>query len=106
MKNAASVRWVTPVACAVLAVATFFLVPGHTWLQQDSQIYVPILEHQHDSTVLHNDILVQRSHVAFTLYDEIAVALRAVTGLGFRDILAVEQIATRALGIWGLMMLA
>src|SRR5215470_8468194 len=99
-------RLATPLFCAALALFSYFVIPGHTWLQQDSQIYVPILEHQHDSTVLHNDILVQRSHVAFTLYDEIAVALRAVTGLGFRDILAVEQIATRALGIWGLMMLA
>jgi hypothetical protein len=106
MKAAASVRWATPMACAVLAAATFFLVPGHTWLQQDSQIYVPILEHEHDPAVLRNDILVQRSHVAYTLYDEIAVALRRVTGFGFREILAGQQIATRALGIWGLMMLA
>jgi hypothetical protein len=99
-------RLATPLFCIALALFTFFAVPGHTWLQQDSQIFVPILEHERDSTILRNDILVQRSHVAYTLYDEIAVALRAVTGLPFRDVLAAEQIAARAFGIWGLLLLA
>src|ERR1044071_5785035 len=91
-------------AAAVLALAllTFFEFPGHTWLQQDTQIYVPILEHLRDPSVLRNDVLVQRPHVSFTLYDEIALALRAATGLGFGQVLAGEQIVTRALGIWGL----
>lgn len=93
-------------ACAALALLTFFQFPGHTWLQQDSQIYVPILEHLRDPAVLRNDILVQHPHVAFTLYDEIALALRAVTGAGFREVLAAQQIATRALGIWGLLLMA
>jgi hypothetical protein len=106
MKPPASARWATAAVCLALALFSFFVVPGHTWLQQDSQIYVPILENERDASLLRNDILVQRSHVAYTLYDEIAVALRRVTGLGFREVLAAEQIVTRALGIWGLMMLA
>src|SRR5262245_2239011 len=99
-------RLATPLFCAALALFSYFVIPGHTWLQQDSQIYVPILEHERDSSVLRNDILVQRSHVAYTLYDEAAVMLRAATGLGFHEVLAAQQIVTRALGIWGLMMLA
>ena len=89
-----------------LALLTFFGFPGHTWLQQDSQIYVPILEHLRDPAVLRNDILVQQPHVAFTLYDESAIALRAISGLGFREVLAVTQVVTRALGIWGLLLMA
>ena len=96
----------TAAVCAALALLTFFQFPGHTWLQQDSQIYVPILEHLRDPTVLRNDILVQHPHVAFTLYDETALALRAVSGAGFREVLAAQQIVTRALGIWGLMLMA
>ena len=92
--------------CVALALISFFQFPGHTWLQQDSQIYAPILEHLHDPGVLRNDILVQRPHVAFTLYDEAALALRAVSRAGFREVLAAQQIATRALGIWGLLMMA
>ncbi|MGO9009839.1 MAG: hypothetical protein ACLQPN_07035 [Bryobacteraceae bacterium] len=97
--------WVA-VAALALALATFFLFPGHTWLQQDSQIWTPMLEHLRDPAVLRNDILVQQPHVAYTLYDEAALALRSLTGLGFRDVLAAEQIACRALGIWGLILMA
>ena len=96
----------TAAVCLALALLTFFQFPGHTWLQQDSQIYVPILEHLRDPAVLRNDILVQHPHVAFTLYDETALALRAVTRAGFREVLAAQQIATRALGIWGLLLMA
>ncbi len=96
----------TAAASVALALLTFFQFPGHTWLQQDSQIYVPILEHLRDPAVLRNDILVQHPHVAFTLYDETALALSAVSGTGFREVLAAQQIATRALGIWGLLLMA
>jgi hypothetical protein len=96
----------TAAASVALALLTFFQFPGHTWLQQDSQIYVPILEHLRDPAVLRNDMLVQHTHVAFTLYDEAALALRTVSGAGFREVLAAQQIATRALGIWGLLLMA
>src|SRR3954470_8601625 len=97
-----------PLATAAFSVAlallSFFQFPGHTWLQQDTQIYVPILEHLRDPSVLRHDILVQRPHVAFTLYDEAALALRWLTGFGFREVLAAQQLVTRALGIWGLLL--
>jgi Domain of unknown function (DUF6798) len=90
----------------VLTGLTWFEFPGHTWLQQDTQIYAPILEHLRDPSVLRKDILVERPHVSFTLYDEIARALRGATGLSFRDVLEGEQFVTRALGIWGLYLMA
>jgi hypothetical protein len=93
-------------ACLALSLLTYFQFPGHTWLQQDSQIYAPILEHLRDPSVLRNEILAERAHVAYTLYDEIARALRAATNLDFRDVLACEQIVTRAFGIWGLYLMA
>src|ERR1044071_612167 len=99
-------RWVVGSAVAALAVLTFLQFPGHTYLQQDSQIYLPILEHLRDPTILRNEILVQHSHVAYTLYDEAALALHRVTGLGFREVLSLQQIVTRALGIWGLFLIA
>jgi hypothetical protein len=93
-------------AIAALALLTFVQFPGHTWLQQDSQIYAPLLEHQRDPSVLRHDILVKQSLLAYTLYDETAQALRHVTGLGFREVLAFEQVLARALGIWGLYLMA
>jgi hypothetical protein len=97
--------WVA-LAVAALALATFFWFPGHTWLIQDTQIYVPILEHQRDASVLRNDLIAEHPHDSFTLYDEVAIAARRVTGLGFREVLQAQQIVTRALGIWGLVLLA
>jgi hypothetical protein len=94
------------VAIGALALLTYFQFPGHTWLQQDSQIYAPILEHQHDASVLRNDIVVQHPHVAFTLYDEAVRSLRGISGQSFQSVLAFQQIATRALGIWGLYLMA
>ena len=93
---------------AILAVSFvhFFQFPGHTWLQSDTQIYVPILEHMWNPSVLAKDLIVQHPHVAFTLYDETAVALRKVTGLEFRLVLESEQFIFRALGIWGVYLIA
>ncbi|HTS27397.1 MAG TPA: DUF6798 domain-containing protein [Bryobacteraceae bacterium] len=98
--------WATAAAALALALLSFFQFPGHTYLQQDSQIYVPILEHLRDPSVLRNDILVEQPHVAFTVYDEAARLLRGATGLGFGTVLEFQQIVTRALGIWGLFLMA
>jgi len=100
-------RIATAAICLAIALLTYFQFPGHTWLQQDTQIYTPILEHQSDPTVLANDpIAMQRAHVAFTVYDETARLLRTMTGSTFHTVVALEQIAARALGIWGLFLLA
>jgi hypothetical protein len=93
-------------AIVLLTLLTFFQFPGHTWLQSDTQIYAPILEHMRDPSVLGKDILVARPHVAFTLYDETAVDWARLTGLGFERILAGEQIVLRGLGTWGVYLLA
>jgi hypothetical protein len=85
---------------------TFYQFPGHSWLQQDSQIYAPILEHLRDPSVLRNELLAEKAHVAYTLYDETARVLRAATGLDFQHVLALEQIVARAFGIWGLYLMA
>ncbi|MFN7993653.1 MAG: DUF6798 domain-containing protein [Bryobacteraceae bacterium] len=93
-------------AIVVLTALTWFEFPGHTWLQQDTQIYAPILQHLRNPEVLRKDMLVQRPHVSFTLYDESARGLSTITGLGFKEVLQGEQLATRALGIWGFVLMA
>ena len=93
-------------AIGALSLLSFFQFPGHTWLQQDTQIYVAIMEHERDPRVLANDILVAQSQVAFTFYDEIALGVRRVAGLDFRETLQLEQFVARALGIFGLYLLA
>lgn len=99
-------RVLVTASICLLALLTYFQFPGHTYLQSDTQIYIPILENLWDRTVLANDLIVQHPHVSFTLYDEVALALRKLTGAPFREILSVQQIVYRALGIWGLYLAA
>lgn len=96
------------VALAVigLTAGSFFLFPGHTWLQADTQIYVPILERLWDPTVLAGDPVAERPHVAFTIYDEVALGLRRFTGLDFHAILTAQQLVFRACGILGIYLIA
>src|SRR5581483_2891412 len=99
-------RLCTGAGILLFTLLSFFQFPGHTWLQQDTQIYAPILEHLRDPSVLRNDMLVKRPHVSFTLYDETALWLRQLTALDFQQVLALEQVVTRALGIWGIWLMA
>lgn len=84
----------------------FFVFPGHTYLQQDSQIYLPMMERLADGRVLGNDLIATHPHLSFTVYDEIAVAFRKITGLDFQIILTAQQIVTRLLGLFGVFLLA
>ena len=97
---------VIAVLAVALALLTFVQFPGHTWLQQDSLIYAQVIKHLRDPSVLRHKMLVRQSLLAYTLYDEAALALRGLTGLRFREVLAFEQVLTRALGIWGLCLMA
>ena len=94
------------VSIAVLTLLGYFQFPGHTYLQSDSQIYLPMLERFWDPAVLGNDFMVQRPHMAFTIYDEVAVALRRLTGLGFQEVLTIQQLIFRALGLLGIFLIA
>jgi len=94
-------RFVVGSAILGITLLNFFQFPGRTWLQSDTQIYMPILEHMSDASVLQKDLIAEHPHVAFTLYDETAIALRRITGLDFRHVLQSEQFVFRALGIWG-----
>jgi hypothetical protein len=93
-------------ALAALALAAFtllgwFVFPGRTWLQSDTQIYVPILERQFDPSLFARDEIALRPHVKFTFYDEITVSLRRWTGAEFREVLAAQQLVFRAIGVTG-----
>lgn len=84
----------------------FFVFPGHTYLQQDSQIYLPMMERIADPTVLANDLIATHPHLSFTVYDEIATGWKRLTGLDMQSILVAQQLLTRLLGIIGIFLLA
>ena len=94
------------VSVLVLTILSFLLFPGYTYLQSDTQIYIPILERFWDPSVFEHDIVATRPHVAFTIYDEVTIGLRRITGLEFQHALVIQQFAFRALGIVGVYLIA
>lgn len=86
---------------AVVTALTYIVFPGHTYLQQDTQIYVPMLEKLSDPSLFGRELLTSRPHLGWTLYDEVAVFLHRATTLDFEAILTIEQLIFRALGVWG-----
>jgi hypothetical protein len=93
-------------AVLVVTAVSFFWFPGHTYLESDTQIYIPILEHLWDRGAFTADAMASRPHVTYTVYDEVALVLRKVTGLGFEPILLGQEFVYRALGVLGLFLMA
>jgi len=98
-------RGLTALAIFAITALSFFVFPGHTYLEQDTQIYVPILEHQW-SGALAGDLIVEHPHVSFTLYDELANVLRWTTRLPLKFVLEGEQFLFRAAGFLGIYLIA
>ena len=96
----------TAVALGVFTLLTYFQFPGHTWLQQDSQIYVAILEHLDHPATLSRDLLCVHPHVKWTAFDEVARAIHAATSLSYHFIFDGQMLVFRFLGLMGVFMLA
>ncbi len=94
------------VSIVFLTLLGYWLLPGHTYLQSDTQIYIPMLEHLRDPALYPRDIVALRPHLTFTIYDETALALRRITGSDFQTVLTAEQLVFRALAICGLILIA
>jgi hypothetical protein len=80
--------------------------PGHTYLQADTRIYVPMMERIYNPILFLNDPMITRPHLALTAYDEIAIGLRNYAGLDFEHGLKFQQIIFRACAAAGLLLLA
>lgn len=89
-------------AIAAITLLGMFVFPGHTWLQSDTQIYAPMLERLWNPALYSQELITTRPHLTFTIYDESALLLRAITRLDFEHVLLLEQILFRALAIWGI----
>jgi len=90
---------------AVFALLGFFVFPGHTYLQSDTQIYLPMLERAADPTVLSRDIIATHPHLRYTVFDELAVAVKRISGADFEPILGLLQFAARLVGLYGVFLL-
>lgn len=90
---------------AVFALLGFYVFPGHTYLQSDTQIYLPMLERAADPAVLTNDIIATHPHLRYTVFDEVAVGLKRLTGADFEPILGILQFAARLTGLYAVFLI-
>ncbi len=93
-------------AVLLITLLGYFFFPGHTYLQSDTQIYIPMLERLHDPALFPRDIVALRPHLTFTIYDESALALKRLTHADFEWVLTAEQLVFRALAVCGLILIA
>jgi hypothetical protein len=80
--------------------------PGHTYLQSDTQIYLPMMERLDHPGYLARDFVATRPHISFTVYDEITLALRKAAHLDFEQALVVQQLVFRYAAMVGVYLLA
>jgi hypothetical protein len=95
--------------CVGLAVFTwlgFQYFPGHTYLQADTQAYLPMLERISSPGYLARDIVATHPHVSFTIYDEVTLGLRKTAHQTFERALVEQQLLFRAAGLLGIYLLA
>ncbi len=91
---------------AALTWLQFEFVPGHTYLQSDTQVYVPILEKLDSPGLLSRDLVATHPNVTYTIYDEVTLFLHEVLRLDLETALVAQQIVFRAAGLLGVLFLA
>jgi len=92
-------------ALLLLLAGNFLFFPGRTFLQSDTQIYLPILDRLENPALYASDPVALRPHVSYTIYDEAALLLRRLTGAEFQTVLAFQQLVYRFAGLIGVFLL-
>src|SRR5512140_818839 len=99
------VRWLAPIMLAVLAILGFFIYPGHTFIESDSQIFMPVVLHRVSPTLFTSDSMISGTHTAFTVWDELLLGVHRATGWDFESTLYVLQMIFRLMGMLGVLWL-
>lgn len=94
------------VGIVLITLLGFFTVPGHTYLQSDTQIYIPMMERLWDPSTYPGDLVAAKPHLSYTIYDEVTAAFRWLTHTSFETALIVQQLVFRALQVFGVYLLA
>ena len=99
-------RAIVAIGLGLLTWLGYAYFPGHTYLQQDTQIWIPVMEHLHDPSVFSRELIVTGAHVRLTLFDDFALLVRRFTSLGFEPTLIALQLLFRFGGLLGVYLLA
>jgi hypothetical protein len=95
--------------CLAIFVTTwleFMVFPGHSYLEGDTQIYLPMLERVDAPGLLARDLVATNPTLSLTAYDEATVLLHEAGRQPFRRALLGQQFAFRMAGLAGIFLLA
>jgi len=84
----------------------FRVFPGHTYLEADSQLYLPMLERVDSPGLLARDLVAANPNLLLTAYDEVTVLLHKEGRLTFRRALLGQQFIFRVAALIGVFLLA
>lgn len=84
----------------------YAVFPGHTWLQSDTQIFVPALERLANPGLLSRDLVATHPNMAYTVYDEATLFLHEAARLDLHTALSWQQILCRAAAVLGIFLIA
>lgn len=83
----------------------FCYFPGHSYLEGESQIFVPVLERLDAPGFLSRDLLAVSPHLTYTLYDEITLFLHRFTRQSLESVLLAQLLLSRAAALSGIFLL-
>ena len=83
----------------------FRYFPGHSYLQGDSQIFVPMLERLDAPGFLSRDLVAVSPHLTYTIYDEATLLLHRLTRQSFEAVLLAQLLLSHAAALLGVFLL-
>jgi hypothetical protein len=83
----------------------FCYFPGHSYLQGDSQIFVPMLERLDAPGLLSRYLVAVSPHLTYTIYDEATLLLHRLTKQSFETVLLAQLLLSRAAALLGVFLL-
>ncbi len=83
----------------------FYYFPGHSYLEGESQIFVPMLERLDAPGFLARDPVAISPHLAYTLYDEATLFLHRLTRQSLETVLLAQLLLSRAAALLGIFLL-
>ena len=101
--------WRAVLLCLGFACLTwleFDIFPGHSYLEGETQIYVPMLERLNSPGFLTRDLVATHPALTYTAYDEITLSVRRLVDRDIETVLLWQQVASRAASILGVYLIA
>ncbi|MBV9306706.1 MAG: hypothetical protein JOZ45_11220 [Acidobacteriaceae bacterium] len=90
---------------ALVTFLEFCYFPGHSYLQGESQTFVPMLERLDAPGFLSRDLVAISPHLTYTIYDEVTLFLHRLTKQSFENVLLGQLLLSRAAALLGIFLL-